>query len=115
MSCPTHVPVAHLQPLGHLSKHVFSSCTRNDGGGGFEPGTRKRTIDFESTAFNHSAISPIIFIGSFVHHEKRLQRQRTFFLQNSDIISTVARVFECMRSIIEPRYAGNHRHTWRVA
>ena len=53
----TRFPSVHLKPLGHLS---FSIPINQSGGGrGIRtPGTRTRTVDFESTAFNHSAIPP---------------------------------------------------------
>ena len=64
----TRFPVVHLRPLGHLSKvgkvrRSGSTCATTGPEGGGEGGIRthgkrKPTVDFESTAFDHSATSP---------------------------------------------------------
>ena len=47
-------------PVEQIHLNVDDQSVTNDGGeGGIRtPGTRKRTIDFESTALDHSATSP---------------------------------------------------------
>ena len=52
-------------------KKTFWDCIGiKDGGerGIRTPGTRKRTIDFESTAFDHSAISPRQWVNGLYEH-----------------------------------------------
>ena len=72
-----------LAPLSVDSIYFNADDQRvtNDGGeGGIRtPGTRKRTIDFESTALDHSATSPKqmgILINGLQRCEKILQRPK---------------------------------------
>lgn len=52
---PTRSPGAPIRPLSHLSS---SRATKKAEREGFEPPVPVGTVDFESTAFNRSAISP---------------------------------------------------------
>ena len=68
-------------PLEQIHFNVDDKRETIDGGeGGIRtPGTRKRTIDFESTALDHSATSPKqmgILKNSLQRYKKTLQRPK---------------------------------------
>ncbi len=55
----TRFPIVHLRPLGHLSKDGPKIVKNRSGESGIRThGTLAGTLDFESSAFDHSAISP---------------------------------------------------------
>ena len=70
-----------LSPVEQIHFNADDQRVRIDGGeGGIRtPGTRKRTIDFESTALDHSATSPkqmVTFKNGLQRYEKILQRPK---------------------------------------
>lgn len=56
---PTRSPGAPIRPLSHLSSSQAIKKAEREG---FEPPVPVGTVDFESTAFNRSAISPWLLV-----------------------------------------------------
>ncbi len=70
----TRFPVVHLRPLGHLSKTPnIQEDPKKQGRRGWDSNPRwaEPTVDFESTAFVHSATSPLVLQRSLIDAPER--------------------------------------------